>query len=80
MGKKKRQTLYTMHFKFSAVIKSPTEKSVFQFKVQQIGVTAHFKGDSITTEYTGEVKDNVFQMLLELYEQVPNHVITLSSK
>lgn len=82
MGKRKskRQTVYTMHFKFTAVINSPTEMSVFQFKAKQIGEPTRFSGDSVTTEYVGDVRDNAFQMLLELYEQVPNHVITLSSK
>lgn len=82
MSKKKHkaQTPIAMRFKFTAVIKSPTERSVLHFKAKETGAPTFFEGNAVNTEYVGTVYDNTFQTLLKLFEQAPTHVITLASK
>lgn len=82
MGKKQRKTPFicAMHFRFTAVVKSIPEKTLFHNKVKETGAAVSFNETGVIAEYTGDVRDNTFQVLLKLFEQQPVHVITLSSK
>jgi hypothetical protein len=70
----------TLHFHFTAAIESLAEKSVFHFKIRELGIPASLDSSGVIADYVGDIRDKNFQILLKMFEQQPVHVITLSSK
>lgn len=69
-----------MKFYFSARPESPSMEGVFHLLVREAGGKPEFDCGKVVTTYDGEIGDETFKKLIELYETQPEHTITLSTK
>ena len=68
-----------MKFVFSAEVESPSARSIFHFRIKELGLEPKFQQNRVVVEYEGTAKDETFRKVAELYETQPIHLITIST-